>query len=407
MAELTRALDVVVRRERARVLAALVRLCGGLDEAEDVFHDAVLAAMRAWGDGLPANPGAWLMTAARNRARDLRRHRAVVAARAPVLAADSADPCDLVDDPELVADDVLRLLFTCCHPSLGRDSQVALTLKVVAGFSTAQLARAFVTTEDTVSQRVLRARHELAQRALPYALSAPEDLPARAQGVLGVVYAIFTEGHTAQRGELQRVDLQEEALRLSRLACDLLPDQPDAFGLLALVSFGVARAPARVDDEGVPVLLPAQDRAAWSRPLVREGLMALRWARAVGAPGAYVLQAEIAAQHIVAPTWEATDWPRLVALYDALLDREPSPVVALHRAVALSMRDGPLAGLAALAPLDGALSRHHLFYAVRADLLDRVGRDGLADLRRAHELATNEGERRLLERRIRQRARDG
>ncbi|MFO0628657.1 MAG: sigma-70 family RNA polymerase sigma factor [Polyangiales bacterium] len=402
MAELTRALDEVVRRERARVLAALVRLCCGLDDAEDAFHDAVLAAMRAWGDGLPANPGAWLMTAARNRARDVRRHRAVVAARAPMLARDDIDPRD--DDPEVVADDVLRLLFTCCHPCLSRENQVALTLKLVAGFSTEQLARAFVTTEDTVSQRVLRARHALAAHPLPDALGAPEDLPARARGVLGVVHAIFTEGHTAARGALQRVDLQEEALRLARLTCDLLPDHADAFGLLALIAFGVARAPARVDDEGVPVLLPAQDRAAWRRPRMREGLMALRWARAVGAPGAYVLQAEIAAQHIVAPTWEATDWPRIVALYDALLELERSPVVELHRAVARAMRDGPQAGLAALAHLEGALSHHHLFYAVRADLLHRAGRDGLPDLRRARELATNDGERRLLERRIRQRA---
>ncbi len=396
MAELKADLDAIVRRERPRIVAALLRGGERLGDAEDAFQDAVIAAMRTWPGALPANPGAWLMTVARNRARDARRHRAVEAFHVPHPTSAEVEPVE--DGPDRVADDLLRLLFTCCHPALPRDSQVALTLQVVLGFTTGEIARAFLTTEATISQRLLRARRTIEDRAVPYTEPTADDLFLRADGVLGAVYALFTEGHTARQGALMRLDLQAEALRLARLVCDLLPEYSEAFGLFALVAFGVARSPSRVDTEGRAVLLSEQDRGRWSRPLIREGLVALHRARA--ARGAYVLQAEIAAQHILAPTWEQTDWGALIAGYDALLARDDAPLVALNRAVAVAMRDGPTAGLAALTPIAEALSGNHLFYAVRADFFARAGQDAREDLRRATELATNEAERALLRRRL-------
>jgi len=271
----------------------------------------------------------------------------------------------------------------------------------VCGFSTDEIARAFVTTEATVSQRILRAKRAMADATLDLAAPARGELDTRVAPVLGVVYAMFNEGHIARSGELVRIDLQAEALRLGRLVCDLVPGDPEAFGLVAIMTFAAARAHTRVDADGLPILLDAQDRSRWDIDLLREGLMALERARSLAGRGPYVLQAEIAALHVVAPAWEATDWAAIVALYDTLAATAPSPIVALNRAIALAMRDGPTAGLVALEDLARALADYHLFYAVRAELLERSGKDPRPDLRKALTLVTNDGERRLLERRLR------
>jgi RNA polymerase sigma-70 factor, ECF subfamily len=397
MADLTRVVDETVRRERGRIVGGLLRMCGGLDAAEEAFQEAALAAVQAWREGVPVNPGAWLMTAAKNSAKDARRHRAVADAKAPLLAEDDMDARETIDT---VSDDYLRLVFTCCHPELSGDNQIALTLKVVAGFSTEEIARAFACSEATVSQRILRAKQTLEEKRVQYSIPERDELGARVAAVLGVVYAMFNEGHTSRAGELMRLDLQAEALRLGRLLCDLVPREPEAFGLVAMMAFSAARASTRVDAEGLPVLLDAQDRSKWNKELVREGLMALQRARSLGGRGPYVLQAEIAAAHVTAPTWESTDWAAIVARYDALAAITDSPIVALNRAIAVSMLEGPSAGLAALRDLERPLADYHLFYATRADFLGRAGKDPRPDLRKALSLATNEGERRLLKRRL-------
>lgn len=400
MADLAAIIDEVVRAERGRVVGGLLRACGSLDAAEEAFQEAALAAVQAWREQVPSNPGAWLMTAARNRAKDAQRRRAVAAAAAPLLAEDG-EARDALDE---MTDDFLRLVFTCCHPALSPDNQVALTLKVVAGFSTEEIARAFVSSEATVSQRILRAKQTLEEKRVGYAIPGQDDLGPRLSAALGVVYLMFNEGHTARTGPLMRLDLQAEALRLARVLCDLVPCEPEAFGTLALLAFGAARARTRVDDDGLPVLLAAQDRARWDKELLREGLMALGRARSLGGRGPYVLQAEIAAAHVTAPSWDRTPWATIVTAYDALAEVSPSPIVTLNRAVAVSMLDGPSAGLGALRGLERPLADHHLFFAVRADLLERAGADPRPDLERAISLARNDGERRLLERRLRERS---
>jgi RNA polymerase sigma-70 factor (ECF subfamily) len=400
VADLTAIVAETVRAERGRIVGGLLRLCGSLDAAEEAFQEAALSAVQAWRKEVPSNPGAWLMTAAKNSAKDARRRRAVAEAKAPLLVEDDMDPRETIDS---VSDDHLRLIFTCCHPELSTDNQIALTLKVVAGFSTEEIARSFVCSEATVSQRILRAKQTIEDKMVGYAIPERNDLAERMSAVLAVVYAIFNEGHTGRSGPLMRLDLQAEALRLARLLCDLLPREPEAFGALAIVAFGAARAHTRVDDEGLPILLAAQDRSRWNRELLREGLMALRRARSLGGRGPYVLQAEIAAAHVTAPTWESTEWATILAAYDALAEISPSPIVALNRAIAVSMLAGPSAGLAALTALERLLADYHLFYAARADMLERSGGDPRPDLERAISLAMNEGEKRLLERRLRDR----
>ena len=395
MAELSALIEETARRERGRIVGGLLRLCGSLDAAEEAFQDAALAALSAWKGDLPANPGAWLMTAAKNSAKDARRRRAVAESKAAMLAEDEVDTRENIDQ---VSDDYLRLVLACCHPALSRDNQIALTLKVVAGFSTEEIARAFVTTEATVSQRILRAKQTL--ESVTYAIPARDEIGERVSAAAGVVYAMFNEGHTSRSGELMRLDLQAEALRLGRALCDLVPREPEAYGLVAMMTFSAARAHTRVDDEGVPILLGAQDRSKWNKELLREGLMALQRARSLDGRGPYVLQAEIAAAHVTAPTWETTDWNAIVTRYDELAAIAPSPIVALNRAVAVSMRDGPAAGLAALRDLERALADYHLFYATRAELLERSGKDPRPDLRKALSLVTNDAERKLLERRL-------
>lgn len=398
MEELTRTLDEVVRREKGRVVGGLVRLLGSIDAAEEAFQDAVLAALGRWPiDGMPDNPGAWLTSTAKNHARDAARHRRVVERKAPLLVEDDVMSPETI---ESVGDDELRLIFTCCHPAITLESQVALTLKVVAGFSTEEIARAFLSPEKTVAQRITRAKHAIEEKELPYEVPDRAELPARLASVLAVIYLVFNEGHTTREGPLIRLDLQKEALRLIRLLCDLLPNESEAFGLFALIAFSIARAATRADDRGELLLISQQDRARWDRPMIKEGLIALERARRLAGRESYVLQAEIAACHVTAPAWESTDWSRILGCYDALLALAPSPVVALNRTVAVCMHAGPTEALAALAELETPLARYHLFYALRADFRRRLGEDSRDDYRRALDLASNESERSFLRRQI-------
>jgi RNA polymerase sigma-70 factor (ECF subfamily) len=402
VAELNQTLEEVCRRDRSRVVAGLVRVLGSIDAAEEAFQEAVLAALATWPTrGVPDNPAGWLMTSAKNWARDELRHQNIVKAKAPMIAEDEMiAPTTAPTTVEAVSDDQLRLIFTCCHPALTLENQVALTLKVIAGFRTEEIARAFVCPEATIAQRVVRAKRTIEEKQLPYVVPDRAALQERVAAVLAVVYLIFNEGHTSRAGALMRLDLQVEALRLARLLCDLMPSDPDVFGLFALIAFSRARAATRTDQHGQLLLLSEQDRTRWDRSLIKEGLVALERARRIGPGATYVLQAEIAACHVTAPTWESTDWAAIVAHYDELLAVAPSPVVALNRAIAVCMHAGPESGLAALAGLEGALSKYHLFYATRADFRRRLGLDARADYEQALTLARNDDERRFLRRKL-------
>jgi RNA polymerase sigma-70 factor (ECF subfamily) len=395
--ELKRTLEEVLRREKSRVVGGLVRALGSIDAAEEAFQEAVLAALPSWRAGVPANPAAWLTTAAKNYARDAARHQRIVDAKAPLLVEK-----DMVQPEPFAAidDDELRLIFTCCHPALTLDSQVALTLKVVAGLTSDEIARAFLSPEKTITQRITRAKKTIEEQRLPYRVPERAELPQRLASVLSVIYLVFNEGHTTREGPLMRLDLQAEALRLCRLLCNLLPNEPEVFGLFALIAFSLARAETRTDEHGELLLLSEQDRSRWDRRVIKEGLLALQRARRLGGSGSYVLEAEISACHVTAPTWSDTEWARILAVYDELLALTPSPVVALNRAVAISMHQGPAAGLAALAPLEAPLSGYHLFYALRADCRARLGEDARSDYQRALTLTNNASERRFLQRKI-------
>jgi len=393
MAELTHTIADIVRREKSRVVATLVRRLGSIDAAEEAFQEAVLAALPNWRNGLPANPAAWLTTAAKNHARDAARHQRIVDAKSPLLLEhDVAQP----EATDSISDEQLKLIFTCCHPALTLDSQVALTLKVVAGLTTDEIARAFLCPEKTISQRITRAKKTIEERQLPYEVPERLQLPERLASVLAVVYLVFNEGHTTRQGPLMRLDLQAEALRLARLLCDLLPNESEVFGLFALIALSLARAETRTDEHGDLLLLSEQDRSRWDRAMIKEGLLALQRARRLGGAGNYAIQAEISACHATAPTWADTEWSRILRLYDQLLARAPSPVVALNRAVAVCMHSGPAAGLEALRALEAALASYHLFFALRADFRRRLGQDARDDYQRALSLASNESERRFL-----------
>jgi RNA polymerase sigma-70 factor (ECF subfamily) len=397
VAELNQTIAEIVRREKSGVVAMLTRRLGSIDAAEEAFQEAVLAALPSWRAGLPTNPAAWLTTAAKNYARDAARHQRIVDAKSPLLSEhDMAQEAT----PDSINDDQLRLIFTCCHPALTLDSQVALTLKVVAGLTTDEIARAFLAPEKTISQRITRAKKTIEEAQLPYDVPERSQLPERLASVLSTVYLVFNEGHTTRQGPLMRLDLQVEALRLSRLLCDLLPNEAEVFGLFSLIALSLARAETRTDEQGDLLLLSEQDRSRWDRAIIKEGLLALQRARRLGGMGSYTLQAEISACHATAPGWADTDWSRILRLYDQLLAETPSPVVALNRAVAVSMHDGPAAGLEALSELEPALSGYHLFFALRADFRSRLGQDARADYRRALSLAGNESERRFLRRKI-------
>ncbi len=404
--------DAVYRSDSRRVLATLIRLLGDFDLAEEALHDAFTAAVERWPlEGVPANPRAWLVSAGRFKAIDGLRRRArfdaSLAHLAQRLDADSAGaPRGWEEDDEGVEDDRLRLIFTCCHPALPPDAQVALTLREVCGLTTEEIAHAFLTAASTVAQRIVRAKGKIRDAGIPYQLPSRADLPDRLASVLHVIYLVFNEGYSASAGaSLTRPDLSGEAIRLGRLLVELLPE-PEAFGLLALMLLHESRRVARTSPTGELVLLDDQDRALWSREQIAEGQALVERALSSRRFGPYTLQAAIAAVHADAPRAAATDWAQIVGLYDVLARADASPVVELNRAAAVAMRDGPSAGLALIDALlaRGDLADYHLAHSARADLLRRLGKT--AEARAAYEVAlklTRQApERRFLERRLRE-----
>lgn len=408
-----RAVAAVWRIESARIVATLTRYTGDFGLAEDLAQDALLEALAQWPqDGIPANPAAWLTAVAKRRAIDGWRRRERYDDRLAVIAHDLArEQDDALDappwDPDAIDDDVLRLVFIACHPVLSREARVALTLRVVGGLSTEQIARAFLVPTATVQQRIVRAKKTLAAAKAPFEVPSREDLPARLGAVLGVLYLVFNEAHAATAGEdLLRPDLGREAIRLARVLAALLPGEPDVHALLALMELTAARFPARVDAHGDPVLLADQDRRLWDRGRIARGRAALARADAFGrGRGAYALQAAIAECHAVAPTVEETDWATIVLLYEALGRIAPSPVVELNRAAAVAMATGPASALRIIDALaeGGALRGYHLLPATRGEVLLRLGREEEArsEFAVAAALAGNDRERALLEQKAR------
>jgi RNA polymerase sigma factor (sigma-70 family) len=394
------------RREWAAVLAATVRVTGDIDQAEECVQDAYARALVDWeAHGVPESPGAWLTTTARRRALDVRRREAHWRRTLPLLVEDRAAPS--AEAAAGLDDDRLRLVFTCCHPALARQAQVALTLRLVCGLTTTEVARAFLVGEPTMAARITRAKKKIAAARIPYRVPPPEELSERVAAVLGVVHLIFTTGHTAPAGEeLVRADLVERAIDLARVLRLLMPADPDVAGLLALLLLTDARRPSRVADDGRLALLSEQDRDRWDRAAIREGIGLVREALRGRSPGRWALMAAIAAVHAESPSWAATDWTEVVGLYDLLVRAWPSPVVALNRAVAVGMASGPEAGLEALEPLAGEpqLAGYGYLPAARADFLRRLGRD--ADARAAYReallLTQNAVERDYLSERLRQ-----
>ena len=404
-----RAIDAVWRIESARLIAGLTRVVRDVGIAEELAQDALVAALEQWpAAGVPDNPGAWLMTTAKHRAIDRLRRKTLFASKQgditreieAQLEASFGDPHAALDDP--VGDDLLRLVFIACHPVLATEARVALTLRLLGGLSTPEIARAFLVPEATVAQRIVRAKRTLAEARVPFEVPRGDDLSARLASVLEVGYLIFNEGYSATAGDdWMRPGLCEDALRLGRILAELAPREPEVHGLVALMEIQASRAAARIDASGAPILLMTQDRGRWDRLLIRRGLAALERAENLGgALGPYALQAAIAACHARAARADDTDWPRIAALYDALAQLAPSPVVELNRAVAVAMAFGPAAGLGLVDALVDApaLQAYHLLPAVRGDFLAKLGRhdEAAAEFRRAAAMTRNGRERELL-----------
>jgi RNA polymerase sigma-70 factor (ECF subfamily) len=398
------ALEAVYRTEARRVLATLIRLLGGFDAAEEALHEAFAAAASQWPhEGVPSNPYSWLVSTGRFRTADRRRRQARLADLMPELAA-LADTEREPVMPEQIQDDELRLIFTCCHPSLAPDARIALTLREVGGLTTEEIARAYLTRASTIAQRIVRAKTKIRDEAIPYEVPGQRELPARLESALQVVYLIFNEGYASTDGStLTRDDLCAEAIRLGRLVVDLL-DEPEALGLLALMLLHEARRTARVDSAGDIILLEKQNRSLWDGARIAEAEGLIERALDSRRVGPFLLQAVIAAVHAEAPSAGETDWERIVALYDVLHRVDPSPVVALNRAVALGMRDGPENGLAAIEAVlgQGGIVDYHLAHAARADMQRRLGlaEAARASYQRALELTRQPAERRFLQARL-------
>ncbi|MGW8667126.1 RNA polymerase sigma factor [Streptomyces niveus] len=407
------AVEAVFRIEQARIIAAVARVVRDVGIAEELAQDALVAALEQWPEsGVPDNPGAWLMTTARRRAIDLVRRRETYARKLAEVGRtleDTGPPPEPAEaDADEIADDLLRLVFVSCHPVLSTEARVALTLRLLGGLGTDEIARAFLVPEATVAQRIVRAKRALAKAGVPFEVPYGAERDARLASVLEVIYLVFNEGYAATAGDdLLRPGLCEDALRLARVLSGLMPKEPEVHALAALLELQASRTATRTAPDGTPVLLADQNRARWDRLLIRRGVDALTRASALGGvPGPYALQAAIAACHAGAPTYEDTDWTTIAALYGRLAALTPSPVVELNRAVAVSMAEGPAAGLALVDALAGgpggaALKGYHLLPSVRGDLLERLGRtrEARAEFVRAAGLTRNERERALLEER--------
>ena len=399
--------DEIYRAESRQVLATLIRLLGDFDRAEEAVQEAFAVAMEQWPrDGIPANPRAWLISTGRFKAIDSMRRRARYDASLNELAkrveASTSDPLEQTN--EHIDDDRLRLIFTCCHPALSEEAQLAMTLREVCNLTTEEIARAFLTKPATIAQRIVRAKSKIRDAHIPYEVPPPSELPERIEVVLRVVYLVFNEGYSASFGpSLTRADLSGEAIRLARLLVQLLPD-PEVTGLLALMLLHESRRPARTSANGDLILLEEQDRSLWDQHYIREGLALVERALASKRIGPYILQAAIAAVHAEAPSAGETDWAQIVALYDLLLRAEPSPIIGLNRTVAVAMRDGPAEGLELVDSLlkNGELAQYHLAHATRADFCRRLGKnaDARASYERALTLTKQEPERRFLEKRL-------
>jgi RNA polymerase sigma-70 factor, ECF subfamily len=398
----------VFRREYGRCVATLIRFLGDIDTAEEAVQDAFTVAVARWpSDGQPPNPGAWIVTTARNRAIDRLRRESVRDERHAqahhlygAASQDTEDNAAEQPEEETVPDDRLRLIFTCCHPALNQPAQVALTLRLLGGLETPEIARAFLVPEATMAQRIVRAKRKIRDTRLPYRVPAEAELPARLKPVLAVVYLIFNEGYAATTDSLIRLDLCAEGIRLARLLAGLMPDEPETQGLLALLVLLHSRAAARVTADGSLVRLAEQDRRLWDRVLISEGQAIVRACVRHGLPGPYQIQAAINAVHSIAPSFDSTDWHAILTLYDQLYAVTPTPVVALNRAVALAEIRGPAAGLAAVDDLRSAgLDSYYLFHAARAALLRRLGRttEAAAEYATARALTTNPAEQAFLD----------
>jgi RNA polymerase sigma-70 factor, ECF subfamily len=406
--------DRLFREEQGRAVATLIRVLGDFDLAEEAVQDAFIAALEVWPErGVPANPGAWITTTARNRAIDRLRRRRRLRDKTEELARDAAIETELAaiepgadaDGEMPIPDDRLRLIFTCCHPALPLDGRVALTLRTLGGLTTPEIARAFLVPETTLAQRLVRAKRKIRDAGIPYRVPPREVLPERLGGVLKVLYLVYNEGYSATSGDaLVRRELSAEAIRLTRIVISLLPDEPEAMGLLALMLLHDARREARVDSAGDLVLLEDQDRSQWDTARIGEGRELVERALACRRPGPYQIQAAIAALHDEATSWPATDWPQIVELYRALMAIEPSPVVELNLGAAVAMAEGPAVGLAMIDGIaqEGALDDYPYLHAARAELLRRLERwsEAATAYRRALALTTNLTERTFLERRL-------